>query len=274
MSGFRDPIIGGGGALVYPSIHSPDFSAGVSGWSENKDGSAEFNNLTIRGAFEGTNWVINSSGIFQYSGSPALGNLILAIAPQAGTDAFGNVYGKMLNAGTWQPTGAMGQHFGVDPSGRVFLADSAGTSQVVLSGVDGFEVFCHPLRFGFANTPGVNPTPEAWHPLPLAAGWSVVGAATPSYRLNVVGNVELLGRISNPAAANNQLIATLPAGYFSAVNNYSAPCAVLAGAAAPIAGQSFRVALPNTGQLGFSGVATTGSYTIALDGVMFPLSFG
>lgn len=43
--GFNNPIIGGGGALVYPSIHSPDYVPGVSGWSINKDGSAEFNSI-------------------------------------------------------------------------------------------------------------------------------------------------------------------------------------------------------------------------------------
>jgi hypothetical protein len=47
--GFSNPIIGGGGALVYPSIHSPDYDPGVSGWTINKDGTVEFNNGTFRG---------------------------------------------------------------------------------------------------------------------------------------------------------------------------------------------------------------------------------
>ncbi|MGH3223577.1 MAG: hypothetical protein ACRDPY_33655 [Streptosporangiaceae bacterium] len=49
MSGFSNPIIGGGGALVYPSIHSPDYVTEVSGWTVSKDGSAEFSDVTIRG---------------------------------------------------------------------------------------------------------------------------------------------------------------------------------------------------------------------------------
>jgi hypothetical protein len=49
MSGFSNPIVGGGGALVYPSIHSPGFQAGVTGWTIRKDGTAEFNGVTIRG---------------------------------------------------------------------------------------------------------------------------------------------------------------------------------------------------------------------------------
>lgn len=47
--GFANPIIGGGGSLVYPAIMSPDFSAGppVTGWAIKKDGSAFFGDLTL-----------------------------------------------------------------------------------------------------------------------------------------------------------------------------------------------------------------------------------
>lgn len=84
--GFRNPIIGGGGALVYPSIHSPNFVHGSAGWTINKDGSAEFNNLTIR------NGQIISGSALYYSGIPAAGNLVASIAAAAGTDLFGNAY--------------------------------------------------------------------------------------------------------------------------------------------------------------------------------------
>ena len=82
----------GQGSLVLNSIFSPNFVHGVSGWSINKDGSAEFNNLFVRGTFSGTNYVINSSGEFFYSSTPAAGNLIISSAPSSGTDAFGNSY--------------------------------------------------------------------------------------------------------------------------------------------------------------------------------------
>lgn len=48
-SGFSDPIVGGIGTLIRQYIQSPNYSAGVSGWSINQDGSAEFNNLVVRG---------------------------------------------------------------------------------------------------------------------------------------------------------------------------------------------------------------------------------
>lgn len=88
---FSNPIVAGLKLLI-AAIQSPNFITGVSGWSINKDGSAEFNNLTIRGTFMGTNFEINSSGAFFYSGTPALGNILVSIAGTAGTDPFGNNY--------------------------------------------------------------------------------------------------------------------------------------------------------------------------------------
>lgn len=45
-----NPIVGGI-TLRIPAIRSPDYVAGVSGWTINVDGTAEFNNVTIRGTF-------------------------------------------------------------------------------------------------------------------------------------------------------------------------------------------------------------------------------
>ncbi len=47
--GFANAIIGGAAALIRAAIRSPNFVTGVSGWSVNKDGSAEFSDLTARG---------------------------------------------------------------------------------------------------------------------------------------------------------------------------------------------------------------------------------
>lgn len=46
---FENSITGGQGALIRPAIKSPNFVTGVSGWSINRDGSAEFNNVVVRG---------------------------------------------------------------------------------------------------------------------------------------------------------------------------------------------------------------------------------
>lgn len=46
---FSNPIVGGV-TLVRPAIQSPNYTAGVSGWAIKKDGSAEFNNIVLRGS--------------------------------------------------------------------------------------------------------------------------------------------------------------------------------------------------------------------------------
>jgi hypothetical protein len=99
--GFSNPVVGGGGALIRESIHSPDYVTGVSGWSVMRDGSAEFNDLEFRGTFFGADVVINSGGAFFYNGTPAAGNLILAISGTGGNDPFGNPYlsGLMISGG-------------------------------------------------------------------------------------------------------------------------------------------------------------------------------
>jgi hypothetical protein len=47
--GFRNPIVGAGGALVRPAIKSPNYVPGVSGWQIGRDGTAELNDAIIRG---------------------------------------------------------------------------------------------------------------------------------------------------------------------------------------------------------------------------------
>jgi hypothetical protein len=98
MSGFADSVLGGAQKLIRKAIQSPNYVAGTTGWTINKDGTVEFNNGTFRGTvtagtFQGTNFVINSAGAFFYSGTPAAGNLVVAIASTAGTDPYGNGYG-------------------------------------------------------------------------------------------------------------------------------------------------------------------------------------
>jgi hypothetical protein len=96
-----NPIVGGI-TLRIPAIRSPDYVPGVSGWTVNIDGSVEFNDGTFRGTvtagtFQGNDFVINTQGIFLYSGAPAAGNLIISLASAGGTDTFGNVFPSGIN---------------------------------------------------------------------------------------------------------------------------------------------------------------------------------
>ena len=114
-----DPVIGGV-VLRRPAEQSPNFVTGVSGWTINADGSAEFNNLSIRGTFNGTDFIINSSGMFFYSGIPALGNLILSVVPgtTSVTDPEGN---------TAQP----GVTVGLASSTQIQLLSNGGVGQLL-----------------------------------------------------------------------------------------------------------------------------------------------
>jgi hypothetical protein len=88
---FNDDLAAGV-VLVRPALQSPDYDPGVAGWMVSIEGNAEFNDLTLRGTFLGTNFVLDSSGLFLYSGTPANGNLIANITAAAGVDEFGNTY--------------------------------------------------------------------------------------------------------------------------------------------------------------------------------------
>jgi hypothetical protein len=87
-----NPVVGST-VLRRPAIQSPNFvQSPLAGWAINADGTAYFADVTVAGAFEGTDFVINSSGAFFYSGTPASGNLLISVAPTGGTDGFGNTY--------------------------------------------------------------------------------------------------------------------------------------------------------------------------------------
>ena len=66
--GFANSIVGGAAALIRAAIKSPNFVTGSAGWQISKDGSAEFNDLTVRGTFTGPEFVLDSSGLFLYEG--------------------------------------------------------------------------------------------------------------------------------------------------------------------------------------------------------------
>lgn len=87
--GFNNDVLGGSSTLIRQAIKSPNYVIGTAGWTINKDGSAEFNNLTIRGTFMGTNFVMNASGLFFYDPSETTGNLVISLTPKAVTGPLG-----------------------------------------------------------------------------------------------------------------------------------------------------------------------------------------
>lgn len=82
---FVDQLVAGT-VLVRSDIESQNYVAGSAGWIVHQDGSAEFNNVVIRG---GT--VVSGTALY-YNGTPAAGTLFMSIASAAGTDSYGNAY--------------------------------------------------------------------------------------------------------------------------------------------------------------------------------------
>jgi hypothetical protein len=239
------------GNLAIPSIRSPNFLTGVSGWAIFKDGSAEFNNLTIRGTFKGTNFIINASGAFFYSGTPALGNLIVSITNNNGTDSFGNTYGSGIQA--YKPNGTGGffarcimdntGSFGLQSNstagiGSISSAAAGGGGSAITLQTEGYIgdsfndlIINSPnaggllqwIGFGtqgietrqpiIIDDPVAGPgTPETWHSLGTLANFTVNRA---EYRLTPSGETEMYFDLTSTAASagTTTFSVTLPVAY-------------------------------------------------------------
>jgi hypothetical protein len=139
---FRNEIVAGN-TLIREAIQSENYQPGSQGWSINQDGSAEFNDVTIRG---GT--VVSGTALY-YNGSPALGNLILSIAATAGTDQYGNAYQAGI---TWYDANGTLNGDGTD---LVLTAADGSTVQLTAQGFFGNGLyFTPPTSAGNTWVPG------------------------------------------------------------------------------------------------------------------------
>lgn len=121
--GFPDAFAGDQGTMLINQLQSDDYVAGVSGWRILRDGTVEFNSGTFRGVvtaaeFLGTDFLINPAGLFFYSGTPALGNLIAAFTPAAGSDPFGNTVFAGFSQGD---LAGYTNYTWIDQFGQIFL---------------------------------------------------------------------------------------------------------------------------------------------------------
>lgn len=104
--GFANPIIGGGGTLVYPAIKSPNFNqAAQTGWAIMKNGQAFFYDVTVSGQYVGQNFIVNSLGMFFYSvnvGNGANGANALTYSINASSASVLDPYNNKALPGTTQ----------------------------------------------------------------------------------------------------------------------------------------------------------------------------
>lgn len=145
---FESAILAGV-TLVREAIQSSNFLTGITGWRIASDGSAEFNNVVIRGG------TTIGSTLLAYNGTPALGNLVLSFSSVGGTDVFGNVYGiGLLSYGVKAGV----NYFSSITNSSVRVGERG---QTFPGGIDyrdkGSNVYELTLTSGSNNLPGDNP---------------------------------------------------------------------------------------------------------------------
>jgi hypothetical protein len=97
---FNDDLAGGI-VLLRPALRSPNYAAGVSGWTINIDGSAEFNNVTVRGTLQSSNYVAGTSGWKLDQAGTAELNQLTARGTMQSSNYVANTTGwKIDNTGT------------------------------------------------------------------------------------------------------------------------------------------------------------------------------
>lgn len=140
--GFSNPVFAGQGSLVRAQIMSPNFNIANPGaspansWALLKNGLAYMFGLVLSGGtITGPDYIINASGIFIYSGTPANGNLIGSWAGAAGTDGFGNAYpqGFNITKGAISGTTFSGTDFIVSTAGAFFYSGTPALGNLIAS---------------------------------------------------------------------------------------------------------------------------------------------
>lgn len=147
-----DYIINPAGIFIYSGppaagnlIVSIAPAAGVDGFTNPYPQGINVTIGTISGAaisgstFSGTDFLVNAAGAFFYSGAPGLGNLVLALAEAAGTDAFTNPFPQglmaaqvtLVNQAAGPPSFAGASVLYSSTQGRPRYKSSAGSDNVI-----------------------------------------------------------------------------------------------------------------------------------------------
>lgn len=133
---WSNPILGGNNTLIRQAIKSADYVAGVSGWTVNADGSAEFNDIVVRGEFSTTS--ANGSSVRIYS--TALGSNIdvLPASATGHTINTGSISGRTLENpldGTVRSDMLIfGPTVDNDPTGSIEVGSYGGRGYVIIDG--------------------------------------------------------------------------------------------------------------------------------------------
>lgn len=254
MTGFTHAIAGGSGKLVVRAFLSPNYVQGVSGWAVFKDGSAEFNNVTVRGTIIAGQFIGTGEGkeVIIYAGLPAADNVVASVISAAATDSHGNdlligttsyhkfaansfgaanvgggfvtFYTSAVGMNTWSPSGSLEAGSFTDIHGKQNVVSAPGGMLIGSLGIDSSGIVQTALTAtaGTAAQPTLITT-DTWHAITLDAGW-IAGTPAPSYQLLPNGWLGLTGVATHAAITTETAINNgnpLPAQYRPATNkNY------------------------------------------------------
>lgn len=224
---FNDEVVGGI-TLIRPAIQSPDYLAGVRGWTINDDGSAEFNNVTIRGtvvasvfqtATTGRRITINESNSQAMRLYDSTGALMLSLGDQAGfitsfdpADASRSIGigGAQIQFNSTHGGGLLTQVAALYNNAAAVLLNTQ------LAGGVAFDVTTAALAW---VTPGSDVL-ETWHAPTFAANWlgtttfnAQTGVKTLKYRRDTSDNLVICG--AAVSSSTGTVVTVLPnTGYW------------------------------------------------------------
>jgi hypothetical protein len=186
--GFSNPLIGGAAALIRAAIKSPNYVAGLAGWIISKTGSAEFNDIHVRGNIVSTNLAgtldtIINAGIMTMN---AHGVTDTQVTYQASTDSISGV-----------TIAAVDTTLGI---GSQISLHSGAPTQVTQ------PIMMENFLIGGGTI---------WHAVGYPPGWSTQsgGFQRLEYSIDGTGRVWLRGGVSVAASNAVGLKFTLAAGY-------------------------------------------------------------
>lgn len=239
-----NPVVGGT-VLRIPAIQSPNFVAGVSGWFIGADGAAEFDDITLRGAYVGTDYTFDPDGAFWFD--PVTGSLIISDAAADGT-AFGSpylagttvyytspggaVYALNMSAGAGYVPLSWASWDGSAWVGSAFIASILATGLNIDSSASGdltLDAGGHKINLesdipaatiGIISSAGGTPasptliTTDTWQTASPGTGWSAGnGVGGIFWRLTADNMVDLIWDIETSTSSNANAIVTLGSAY-------------------------------------------------------------
>lgn len=174
-------ITQGLGNLVIPSVQSPNFVTGVSGWQIGKNGHAEFNDITIRGG------ITIGGNDYYYSTPTPQANTLVASIGAGGLDSAGNL--ALAGIVTYFHGSV---YFALQHNAGVFDAYTASTEAGPWTLVSGLN-FATQVGGSYAIVPDVPILVDQWNNMSLLNSWSLGGGGYAQYKLEPNNRVSVRG---------------------------------------------------------------------------------